>query len=63
MSHGLFVHCLFLRRRRVKHQKVEEYYPNISKFEDSEKIQGRRKQKNFCKRGGIIRSTVRQPRP
>ncbi len=52
MSYGLFVHCLFLSRKRVKHHEVEEYYPSISKVEDSMRIQGDiRKQeflRNFC---------------
>ncbi|CAD0216796.1 hypothetical protein QOV31_004702 (plasmid) [Agrobacterium fabrum] len=47
MSKVVFVHCLFLRRRRVKHRWVEEYYPNISKTEDSKRIQGCRDNKNF----------------
>jgi hypothetical protein len=47
MSHGLFVHCLFWWRERVKHHKVEEYYPSISKNEDSKRIQGCRDNKNF----------------
>ena len=47
MSYGLFVHCLFLWRTRVKHHKVEEYYPSISKNEDSKRIQGYRYKDNF----------------
>ncbi|GEM_PF-4197182 len=31
MSYGLFVHFLFSKHKRVKHHRVEEYYPNISK--------------------------------
>ncbi len=47
MSYRLFVHCLFLLRTRVKRRWVEQYYHNISKTEDSKKIQGCRDNKNF----------------
>ena len=48
MSHRLFVHCLFWLRERVKQHMVEEYYPSISKTEDSKRIQGYRHHDNFC---------------
>ena len=47
MSYGLFVHFLFSKHKRVKHHRVEEYYPNISEDEDSKRIQGCNEEK-FC---------------
>lgn len=56
MSHGLFVHFLFWWRERVKHHKVEEYYPSISKTEDSKRIQGGRDNKNFYRTPLVLSS-------
>ena len=47
MSYGLYVHCLFSECKRVKHHMVEEYYPSISKVEDSKRIQGSKGKQKF----------------